>query len=244
MRVYSVVYGHTRFLGIQAGLWKKFCPYMTEFVVVNNGPDHAAIERSARWLGLRTIRCPNIPHLRPSRSHSLAIDHAIRTEAADAPGMFFVDFDLFPLRKFAAITGSIAGCQARSDAGLHYPWGGALYLGEDLPARAAITVDDGTYYGAPCDTGGGVLPYLKQHPNIVMEWWPPLRNLRADELPAQIYVSPLVRPFLSIVAGGFQIARECCLHFTSGTNWRNHSPDIAREKEAYLFKLLEYYESL
>ena len=230
MKVYSVVFGHTRFLAAQYFLWCRFCSFMTEFVVVNNGPDHKEIAKAAYRLGLRTIDIQTPRAYTPSQSHGWAVTSTIKLESASCDGpMFFIDSDLFPIRKFEPVKAQLAS-RKKHHCRYDYPWAGALYLG-DLPDRDTISAmpdKKSSDRRDHVDTGAIVHEYIEAHKGISIDWWS-FRNVRVDDLPCD---------YTKALSYGWKILRECLLHFTCGTNWSKSSSEYVINKERLLFKAI------
>jgi hypothetical protein len=232
MKVYTVVWGHTRFLARQKKLWTRFCPQMQELVVVNNGPQHDAISEAARTLGLRSIRCPPLNRRLDHGSHTQALNHVLATESRQCDaGMFFIDFDLFPIRPFPAIAADIAGPPQDRPLGpngakIDYPWGGAMFLGANLIHREAIQTNRPGF-----DTGGGVSLYIEKYPETTIDWWP-WTEVQPEDVPAGVSVT-------EANAFTFQVVRKTCLHFFRGSNWFKYPEPWFHAKEQFFDRWME-----
>lgn len=242
MRVYSIVFAHTGFLALQKHLWEKFCPQMTEFIAVNNGPNYDELEAQIKALGITTIRCPDFLPLDVALkqtegyscgSHAHALNYLIQQESPKYPNeaLFFVDFDLFPIRPFADVAAGIAGpTQVRplgpNGADIAYPWGGMLYLGANIPERETIRANR-----IGSDTGGGVSLYIAAHPEVEVAWWPE-RHLQQQDIPDTLDLEK-ARSF------DFHVMRDSCLHFFRGSNWFGYPQEWFKEKVIFFFKWME-----
>lgn len=264
MKVYSILFKQTRYLPLQLALWRANCPSMTEFVVVNNGPDHKDIDRAAYWLDLRTVRVPPAPYgwygTQQDReqfgcgspSHAWGIDYTLQTEApACAEGMMFIDLDLFAFKRFDNPTGQVASWW-RQTGGIHFPWAGSLYLGPNLPNRAHVSAKTSRNipkeqfeHLAPggLDTGGGVLWHIRDYCSGlhdhgltgVSEMWSTREFTLHDLSPCrQAYEAIVVKNARDY---GFQVIRDCLLHTHSGSGWSGED----HEKDRFIEDLLWRY---
>ena len=227
MKVYSIVYSHTRFIKFQLELWRKFCSFLSEFVVVNNGPDHAQISEVADRLGLRCLVCPPIAHADPSRSHASALNYALRTEAADSDSdAFFSDFDLFPIRPIEIIQTDL-GFVPQFRGSVVYPWPGAFFVRAGISGLGDCDFNPGLAVNELCDTGAGFWQLL---PSLRTEWFS-----TSDVVPQDLGETTRTKYRAEFA---WQLIRGTWLHYLRGTNWFNYDETFCQRKEECLQSLV------
>lgn len=242
MRAYSFVYATTEFVAWQIRLFHKYLPSLSEFVVVNNGPNHGAIERECSSLGVRCLCVPSSSFTNPSESHANAINHALRVEIADSgEDSLLCDMDIFPIEptRFEAESDLAGVLQVREAVvrfmmprvkrTVRYPWPGLLWLRRNLAGLRGVDFQPQVIGGVRCDTGGQLGKYAES--NALRVQWLSEHYVTRSDMPADC--RSIFRAKF-----GWKIVNGSWLHYLSGSNWRNHSRKSEEQKAMALLEWL------
>lgn len=236
MNVVTVVRSTTRWVEWQVRLFRKFCGVDVFFV--NNGPDHAAIQRELDRLGVASHQIEPNTEGNPSISHSIALEWVSRhfLRECDAP-LLTVDFDLFPTKPID-LMGVLKGCHAAgqmvcSEQYYHF-WPGLMFIGADAPDRAHIGLRAVIVSRDPelrMDSGGETYFWIQQRKPAIR--WLINRPMQESDLP-----EPLRCRYDSQHL--FEIKHEAFFHIRGATNWFGLNPELANAREQLAEDYLRY----
>jgi glycosyltransferase involved in cell wall biosynthesis len=226
--IITVTYNVSKLLTYQVECFKKYCTDDYELIVIDNSNDvdeiyeikNICYDNGIRYVGTYiSVNSGNIP----STNHGLALNYAHKEFKSEFDYLFFIDHDLFPVKKFSVkeILGKkiISGCE-NVISNTKYLWPGCLMI------KKLEESFDFTPVG-PLDTGGRLSNFIKENENKVLY----LNNKKVD-INTNFNDKYMHNFYWDIHDGTF-------IHFINASNWSNSESTVFCSRLTHLFKSLD-----
>jgi glycosyltransferase involved in cell wall biosynthesis len=226
--IITVTYNFSKLLTYQIECFKKYCTDDYEFIVVDNSNNideiydikNICFDNEIKYIGTYiSVNSGNIP----STNHGLALNYAYKKFKTEFEYLFFIDHDLFPIKKFSVenILGEkiISGCE-NIISNTKYLWPGCLMI------KKLEESFDFTPVG-PLDTGGKLADFIQKNENKVL--YLNNKEVKINKKFNDRYVRDC---YWDIHDGTF-------MHFINASNWSNSKSELFNDRLNHLFNILD-----
>jgi hypothetical protein len=174
--IFTTVYNRPEFIEWQCKTFQKFLLDDYEFVVFNDASDTKISRQIEDVCKKHRIECIRVPqnHIdnSPGGRHQEAIHYSLNKKALAYDGIVcMIDSDMFQVQPFSIIAfmkdWDIAALAQSRANDVHYLFPGLVFMDmRTLPNKETMNWARGNINGSACDTGGQMHYYLKNNPNV------------------------------------------------------------------------------
>jgi glycosyltransferase involved in cell wall biosynthesis len=228
--IITVTYNVSKLLTYQVECFKKYCTDDYELIVIDNSNDideiyeikNICFDNGIRYVGTYiSVNSGNIP----STNHGLALNYAHKEFKSEFDYLFFIDHDLFPVKKFSVkgILGKkiMAGPKIRI-SNKTYMWPGCLMM-KKLEETFDFTPKDSL------DTGGQLSDFISKNIKKILfiDWNHQPLNIKFN--------NNYMHDFYDDIHNGTFI------HHIKSSNWCNVNKSIFNSRQDHLLNVLESF---
>jgi glycosyltransferase involved in cell wall biosynthesis len=201
-----------------------------KIIVIDNSTNSIHIDNIEKYCTKNNIIRVKVDYnvFDPSTNHAMALNFAYYSFSKKFDYLFFLDHDLFPIKKFNVSEIMYGKLMAGREVKLSntYLWPGCLMIAKLEEKVDFIPVND-------LDTGGRLHTVVSKDPNSIVVF--DLKNQSfGDDVKFNNY---FMHEYYEL------IFNETFMHFIKASNWCNVTPEIFKARQDLLIKTLNDYNS-